>query len=57
MVIPLPPIGLHAGLITLGSPSYQAILEWPFGEKVFYEGQVTRLLGDDIPRRSWRKGH
>ena len=30
---------------------YQALLAWPFAEQPFYEGQVRRLLQNDIPYR------
>src|SRR5260370_273819 len=32
-------------------PDYQALLSWPFAAQPFYEGQVLRLLQNDIPHR------
>ncbi len=34
-----------------GNPEYEAILTWPFAQEPFYQGQVTRLLQNDIPFR------
>ena len=48
----LPPSSaFDARLIFPGEPEYEAILEWPFSDAVFYERQVEQLLGTDIPRR------
>lgn len=44
--IPLTPIRINPG-----GPEYQAILTWPFADQPFFEGQVKRLLQEDIPRR------
>lgn len=45
------PASLTAVRVGLGTPEYQRVLAWPFGEQVFYETQVTRLLQTDIPHR------
>ncbi len=44
--IPLTPIPT-----TSSKPEFQALLKWPFAEQPFYEGQIKRLLQDDIPDR------
>jgi len=45
------PIPLHPIVITPGSPTFDAILQWPFNAQPFFEGQVLRLLQNDIPQR------
>jgi ribosomal protein S18 acetylase RimI-like enzyme len=44
--VPLTPIRTGPG-----RPEFQALLTWPFAEQPFYEGQVKRLLENDIPHR------
>lgn len=44
--IPLTPIRT-----VVGDPEFQAILSWQFPQQPFYEGQVQRLLNQDIPHR------
>lgn len=44
--IPLTPIRT-----TPGEVEYGALLGWPFATHPFYEGQVLRLLQNDIPHR------
>ncbi len=45
------PIPLKAIQTAPGEPEYQALLAWPFAAQPFYEGQVLRLLKQDIPHR------
>lgn len=45
------PIPLTPVLITPSNPEYKALVDWPFSEQSFYEGQVKRLLQNDIPQR------
>jgi ribosomal protein S18 acetylase RimI-like enzyme len=45
------PIPLTPTRITPDKPEFQALLAWPFAEQPFYEGQVKRLLQNDIPYR------
>ena len=45
------PIPLTAIRTGPGEPDYQALLAWPFAAQPFYEGQVLRLLRNDIPHR------
>jgi ribosomal protein S18 acetylase RimI-like enzyme len=45
------PIRLNAMRTAPGQPEYQALLAWPFAAQPFYEGQVLRLLQNDIPHR------
>jgi ribosomal protein S18 acetylase RimI-like enzyme len=44
--IPLTPIRT-----VIGDPEFQAIAAWQFPQQPFYEAQVQRLLGQDIPHR------
>src|SRR5438045_280890 len=46
-----PPIPVTPILILPGDSQYKNILAWPFAERPFYEGQVLRLLKNDIPYR------
>lgn len=45
------PISLTPIRTIPGDSGFQAILTWPFAEQPFYEGQVKRLLENDIPYR------
>ena len=45
------PIPLKAVRTAPAEPEYQALLAWPFAAQPFYEGQVLRLLRNDIPHR------
>lgn len=45
------PIPLKAIRTAPGEAEYQAILAWPFAAQPFFEGQVLRLLQNDIPHR------
>src|ERR1051325_3480336 len=45
------PIPLTAVRTVPGEAAYQALLGWPFAAQPFYEGQVLRLLQNDIPHR------
>jgi ribosomal protein S18 acetylase RimI-like enzyme len=45
------PIPLKAIRTAPNEPEYQALLAWPFAAQPFYEGQVLRLLQNDIPHR------
>jgi hypothetical protein len=45
------PQPLTPTLISVHSPEYQDIWSWPFSKRPFYEGQVIRLLQDDLPQR------
>jgi len=45
------PIPLKAIRTAPSEPEYQALLAWPFAAQPFYEGQVLRLLQNDIPYR------
>ena len=45
------PIPLTAVRTAPGETEYQALLAWPFPAKPFYEGQLIRLLQNDIPHR------
>jgi ribosomal protein S18 acetylase RimI-like enzyme len=46
-----PPVPLKAIRITCGDAEYLPLLGWPFAAPPFYEGQVIRLLQNDIPHR------
>jgi ribosomal protein S18 acetylase RimI-like enzyme len=48
---PSQPIPLNAVRTAPGQPEYQSLLAWPFAAQPFYEGQVLRLLQNDIPHR------
>jgi len=48
---PRQPIPLTAVRTAPGEAEYQALLGWPFAAQPFYEGQVIRLLQNDIPHR------
>lgn len=50
-MVPKQPIPLTPVRIVPGDEAYEAILTWPFAADPFYEGQVTRLLRNDIPVR------
>jgi ribosomal protein S18 acetylase RimI-like enzyme len=45
------PIPLNPVRTAPSEPEYQALLAWPFAARPFYEGQVLRLLQNDIPHR------
>jgi ribosomal protein S18 acetylase RimI-like enzyme len=45
------PIPLTAMRTDPSKPEFKALLDWPFAAPPFYEGQVKRLLQNDIPDR------
>jgi ribosomal protein S18 acetylase RimI-like enzyme len=46
------PIILTPVRIAPGDAEFQSIQSWPFADQPFYEGQVNRLLQQDIPQRA-----
>src|SRR2546430_2445994 len=51
MALPSPPFSLTPIQVTPWSPEFHDLLTWPFPQQPFYQAQVLRLLGADIPFR------